>query len=208
MKKWSVLIVDDHPVVLEGLCHVINTMDEFYVAGTALDAENALIWLDNNSAEIVITDIHLPRLSGIELTSEIKKKYPHVHVLGMSTFSDRSYVSEMIKNGASGYLTKNSDGAEIKDTLHKIISGEWVISKFNQESPKPFIQASEGPILTRREKEVLKMIALGLTNKEIADKIYVSTTTVDSHRKNLLQKFSALNSASLIAQASKLRLLD
>lgn len=208
MKTFSVFIVDDHPIVLEGLCHVINAMDEFRVVGTALSGENALEWLEKNSVDIVITDIHLPRISGIELTAEIKKKHTDIHILGMSTFSDRSYVSEMIRNGASGYLTKNSDSEEIKNTLLKILKGEWVIGNFSNESPKPVIQTSEGPILTRREKEVLQMIALGLTNKEIADKIHVSTTTVDSHRKNLLQKFSALNSASLIAQASKLRLLD
>jgi two-component system, NarL family, nitrate/nitrite response regulator NarL len=208
MKKFSVFIVDDHPIVLEGLCHVINTMEEFYIIGTALSAEKALHWLSENAVDIVITDIHLPRMSGIELTAEIKKKHPHIHVLGMSTFSDRSYVSEMIRNGASGYLTKNSDSEEIKNTLLKILKGEWVIGNFSNESPKPVIQSNDGPLLTRREKEVLHLIAQGLTNKEIADKIHVSTTTVDSHRKNLLQKFSALNSAALIAQASKLHFLE
>jgi DNA-binding NarL/FixJ family response regulator len=125
----------------------------------------------------------------------------------MSTFHDPSYVSEIIAAGASGFLTKNSSAQDFETAIHKALNGETIISTLTpQQAPLTFTHHN-GPVLTRREKEVLQLIALGHTNKEIAEKLFVSLSTIDSHRKNILSKFEVMNVASLIAKAGKLGLL-
>lgn len=207
MMSLRILVVDDHPVVREGLKGLLQSMESVNEIYLAANAEDAIGYLEKETFELVITDIHMPGKSGVELARYIQKEYPSIKILAMSTFGDRSYVSEMIKNGASGFLSKNSDRDAIAETITRIMTGEVVIGKNLEETSRPAIIHSDQPLLTRREKEVLNLIAQGLTNKEIADKIFVSTTTVDSHRKNLLHKFNVMNTAALVAQAAKYQLL-
>ena len=207
MMSLRILVVDDHPVVREGLKGLLQSMESVNEIYLAANAEDAIGYLEKETFELVITDIHMPGKSGVELARYIQKEYPSIKILAMSTFGDRSYVSEMIKNGASGFLSKNSDRDAIAETITRIMTGEVVIGKNLEETSRPTIVHSDQPLLTRREKEVLNLIAQGLTNKEIADKIFVSTTTVDSHRKNLLHKFNVMNTAALVAQAAKYQLL-
>ncbi len=208
MKSISVLIVDDHPVVREGLKGLLQSIQDIASIAIAANTEEAVEFLQKSYFDLVITDVHMPGKSGIELAHHIQKEYPVTKILAMSTFGDRSYVSEMIKNGASGFLSKNSDKEIIEDAIIRIMGGEIVIGKNLEETIRPSMPQGEHPVLTRREREVLNFIAKGLTNKEIADKIFVSTTTVDSHRKNLLHKFNVMNTAALVAQAAKFQLLD
>lgn len=207
MMSLRILVVDDHPVVREGLKGLLQSIEPVNEIYLAANAEDAIGYLEKETFELVITDIHMPGKSGVELARYIQKEYPSIKILAMSTFGDRSYVSEMIKNGASGFLSKNSDRDAIAETITRIMTGEVVIGKNLEETSRPAIERSDQPLLTRREKEVLNLIAQGLTNKEIADKIFVSTTTVDSHRKNLLHKFNVMNTAALVAQAAKYQLL-
>lgn len=208
MIAYRMLIVDDHPMVREGLKALLLTIASNSTVDFAADAEEAITRLTNQSYDLLITDIHLPGKTGIELAQYVHKTLPHLKILAMSTFGDRSYVSEMIKNGASGFLSKNSDQETIQEAIERIMKGEIFIGKNLEENIRPIVSPSDQPILTRREKEVLQLIAQGLTNKEIADKIFVSTSTVDSHRKNLLHKFNVMNTAALVAHAAKHRLLD
>jgi DNA-binding NarL/FixJ family response regulator len=208
MIALRILIVDDHPVVREGLKGLLHSIHISSDIALAANAEEAMELLKKTVFELVITDIHMPGKSGVELAHFIQKEFPSTKVLAMSTFGDRAYVSEMIKNGASGYLSKNSDGETIKDAITRIMNNEVVIGKNLEDTARPIVTHADQPLLTRREKEVLNLIAQGLTNKEIADKIFVSTTTVDSHRKNLLHKFNVMNTAALVAQAAKYQLLD
>jgi DNA-binding NarL/FixJ family response regulator len=208
MISLTVLIVDDHPVVREGLRSLLKSIEAVAEISVAANAEEALEEMRKKYFDLLVTDIHMPGKSGIDLAQTIQKDYPSTKVLAMSTFGDRSYVSEMIKNGASGFLSKNSDKETIEDAIMRIMNDEIVIGKNLEETLRPSISHGEHPVLTRREKEVLNFIAQGLTNKEIADKIFVSTTTVDSHRKNLLHKFNVMNTAALVAQAAKFQLLD
>lgn len=208
MIALRMLIVDDHPVVREGMKALLHIITSHSTIDLAANAEEAIILLQEKTFDLLITDIHLPGKSGIELAQYAHKTLPHLKILAMSTFGDRSYVSEMIKNGAGGFLSKNSDQETIKEAIERIMRGEIFIGKNLEENIRPIVSQSDQPILTRREKEVLQLIAQGLTNKEIADKIFVSTSTVDSHRKNLLHKFNVMNTAALVAHAAKHRLLD
>lgn len=201
-----IFIVDDHPLVVEGLKSVLADCEGISVAGTASNAFEAMEFLKNNDVDVAFLDINLPDVSGIDLCLKIKERYPNVKCLALSTFNQRSYISRMIRNGAVGYLIKNSTKEEILTAIHQVQAGGYYMNvNLNEtpsaDTPKPL------PFLTRREKEVLTLIAEGLTNAQIADKIFVSVTTVNTHRKNLLMKFEVTNTANLIKLAAQHQLI-
>lgn len=201
-----IFIVDDHPLVVEGLKSVLSDCEGISVAGTASNAFEAMEFLRNHDVDVAFLDINLPDVSGIELCLKIKERYPHIKCLALSTFNQRSYISRMIQNGAVGYLIKNSTKDEILEAIHQVQAGGYYMNvNLNEtpaaDKPKPL------PFLTRREKEVLILIAEGLTNGQIADKIFVSVTTVNTHRKNLLMKFEVTNTANLIKLAAQHQLI-
>ena len=207
-EKINILIVDDHPMVLEGMQAILKNFPRVHLSGKAASAMEAIKFLKENNVDIVITDINLPEISGIDLCKKIKKEFPAIKVIAMSTFQDKSYISSMIQNGASAYLSKSSSPEEIEKAIDAAINNQMIISVNNHSGNHSSAnQDLSTPILTRREKEVLELISEGMTNKEIADKIFVSQSTVDSHRKNLLAKFNVLNTASLITAANKKGLL-
>ena len=132
-----------------------------------------------------------------ELCEKIKKEFPAVHVLALSTFKQRSYVSEMIKNGASGYLLKSAGKEEIEEAIQTVLTGKMYFSiDINKNTTES--SANEPPTLTRREKEILQLIVDEFTNQEIAEKLFLSLRTVENHRNNLLQKLDVKNTAGLV----------
>lgn len=208
MKKINILVVDDHPMVLEGMKALLSNFDYITVSGTATNAYDAMAMLKAQPVDIVIADINLPEISGIELTAKIKKEFPGIKILAMSTFKERSYISQMIKNGASGYLVKSASKEEIEAAILSANEGKLYLSlDINSIELNPEV-ASDVPVVSRREKEVLQLIVDGLTNPQIAEKLFISLHTVDSHRKNLLAKFNVNNTASLIRVAIKNNLVE
>src|SRR5690349_20522857 len=131
-------------------------------------------------------DINLPDMNGIDLCKEIRTKYPGIKVLGLSTFNQGSYITKMMENGASGYVLKNADRHELMHAIREVYKGNRYLSEEAGQVLRTQEDKANLPALTRREKEVLELIAEGLTNPEIASKLYISLSTVDSHRKNLL----------------------
>jgi two-component system nitrate/nitrite response regulator NarL len=208
MEKIHVLIVDDHPMVLEGMKALLSNFTYITVAGTASDAFEAMRMLKANPVDIVIVDINLPEVSGIELTARIKKEFPAIKVLAMSTFKERSYISQMIKNGASGYLVKSASKEEIEAAILSANEGKLYLSLDINATDLTSDMTPDVPVVSRREKEVLQLIVDGLTNPQIAEKLFISLHTVDSHRKNLLAKFNVNNTASLIRIAIKYNLVN
>ena len=208
MKRINILIVDDHPMVIEGMKALLSNFDYIKIAGTATNAFEAMDKLKNFPVDIVIADINLPEVSGIDLTARIKKEYPGTKVLAMSTFKERSYISQMIKNGASGYLVKSASKEEIEAAILSANEGKLYLSLDINSIDLNSEVASEIPVVSRREKEVLQLIVDGFTNPQIADKLFISLHTVDSHRKNLLAKFNVNNTASLIRVAIKNNLVE
>ena len=207
MDKIKVIVVDDHPMVIEGMRAMLQQIDFLELCATANNAFMALEKLREQQPDLVITDINLPEVSGIELTAKLKKEYPAIKVIGMSTFNERSYISQMIQSGADGFLVKSASKEEIEKAISLVIDGQMYLSvdvnMNNQEKKK----LENQPVLTRREKEILHLIADGLTNPQIAEKLFISMNTVDTHRKNLLAKFEVNNAAGLIKLAAKYGLI-
>lgn len=201
-----ILIVDDHPLVLEGLKSLLADVEEVQVVGTATNAIDAIAFLKNNEVDIAFLDINLPDISGIDLCKKVKDQFPEVKTLALSTFNERAYVSRMIQNGASGYLIKSSGKEDILEAIAQVQAGGYFMNvQFDQVTPATAPKTV--PFLTRREKEVLVLIAEGLTNPQIAEQLFISVTTVNSHRQNLLIKFEVSNTASLIKLAAGLGLI-
>lgn len=203
--KQKIFIVDDHPLVIEGFKTLLKQNENVIVVGSAENAFEAMDFLKKNEVNIAFLDINLPDISGIELCKKIKTEFPAVQCLALSTFNDRAYVSKMIENGASGYLLKNSSKEEIFLAIEEVAIGNMFFNvDYQKQNTSKYDQA---PIITRREKEVLIEIAEGLTNQQIADKLFISITTVSSHRQNLMLKLDANNTASLIKMARKFDLI-
>jgi DNA-binding NarL/FixJ family response regulator len=205
-----VLIIDDHPLIVAGMQKMLASIAEIEIAGAAGSAFEALKTLKTVPVDIALLDINLPDINGIELCKKIKKEFPAVKVLAISTYCDRSYVSRMIENGALGYLAKSADADEILKAIRTASEGRLYLSLSTEhllQSPAVMTPPGSPPALTRREKEVLQLIAEGLTNPQIAEKLFISPLTVDSHRKNLLTKLNVNNTAALVRLAVEQRLL-
>lgn len=191
-----VFIVDDHPMVIEGLSAMLRDQPKIELAGFATTAASCQGFFVNQTADVVLMDINLPDKSGIELCALIKAKSPTTRIIALSNFDQLSYVERMKENGAAGYLLKNTPLAELLQAIEAVSKGlTWwnYLENFTNQ-----LEAKNVLLLTRREKEVLNLIAEGLTNIEIADKLFVSASTIDSHRKNLIAKLNVKNTAALV----------
>ncbi|MGN6246969.1 MAG: response regulator [Ginsengibacter sp.] len=200
-----VFIIDDHPMVVEGLQSLLNRLENIEVSGSVSNAFDAIPFIEKNIPDVILLDINLPEISGIELCKKIHQQFPSIKILGISTFSERSYISRMIENGASGYLIKSASAEEIAEAIQTVMHGKMYLSVAMEHMMKPLsvLPSDDLPALTKREKEVLQLISEGLTNNQIAEKLFISPLTVDSHRKNLLTKLNVNNTASLIKLAVK-----
>jgi DNA-binding NarL/FixJ family response regulator len=195
-----IFIVDDHQLVIEGLNTVLQKETNFKLAGNATNAIDCIF--KTNTCDVILMDISLPDNSGIDLCREIKFQYPGIAVIALSTFAEGSYIQQMIDAGASGYLLKNADKQEIIEGIKTVAKGN---TYFSFEAGKIYKAIKEKqtqtPVLSKREKEVLRLIGNGLTNTAIAEKLFISVDTVDTHRKNLYTKLKVNNTALLIRKA-------
>ncbi len=202
----KVFIIDDHYMIVEGIRSLLQHEKDMEWMGHAMTAASCLSFLQQQQPDVILMDINLPDKSGIDLCKEVKEKYPAIHILGLSSFNQQSFIQKMVENGASGYILKNATREELTEAIETVMEGRKFLSLEAAVTMKKN-EDSKIPVITRREKEVLALIAEGLTNHEIAEKIFVSTTTVDTHRKNLLAKFDTRNTASLIRMASQMKLI-
>lgn len=207
-EKIKVVVVDDHPLVVEGLRSSMmgdNTIEVVNCFGTAADLFK---FLKTNVAHVLILDINLPDINGVEICAMVTKKYPHIKVLGLSTYNDPSTIKQMVKNGAKGYLLKNITSKELTKAIHEIHNG---LSYFSGEIQKiladSIFEHTHTPKLTRREKEILRLVADGITTPKIAEKLVISPLTVETHRRNLVHKMGVTNSAQLIKMAIEYKLI-
>ncbi|RDC55291.1 DNA-binding response regulator [Pedobacter chinensis] len=203
MDKIKVLVVDDHPMVLEGMQAMLSQIDFVFIAGLARNAYQAMELIKADMPDILITDISMPEIGGVELAAKLRKEYPVIKIIAMSTFNERSLISQMVQQGASGYLLKSASREQIEEAIITVNGNKLYMSLELELSKKEQDEMGKVPMLTSREKEVLSLIAEGFTNSQIAEKLFVSPYTVDSHRKNLLTKFDVNNTAGLIKLAAK-----
>ena len=196
----KVFIVDDHYMVIEGIRSLLQNEKNVEWTGHAMNANSCHAFLRQQQPDIILMDINLPDKSGIDLCKEVKEAYPRIFIIGLSTFNQQSFIQKMMDNGASGYVLKNATQQELMEAIEIVVKGKTYLSDEVSRSLRKN-ENDPTPVLTRREKEVLELIAGGLTNNEIAEKIFISPSTVDTHRKNLLAKLEARNTAELVKLA-------
>ena len=209
----QLLIVDDHPIVIQGIENAITKESNIEVAGTALNAEQAIKWLTAHHADVILLDIALPDMDGIDLCKYIHKNFPAAKIIGLTTFGQVSFITSMLRNGAKGYLYKNTSEEELVNAIKTVHEGqqylsrevnEKLIAKAARTLPK---RESFIPKLTRREKEILDLIIAENTTQEIADLLHLSVSTIETHRMNLCAKLGARNMAGMVKNAIKLGLV-
>ncbi|WP_157208539.1 response regulator [Mariniflexile maritimum] len=202
----KIFIVDDHYMIIEGIRSLLQFQKGIEWMGHAMNASSCMAFLKQHEPDVILMDISLPDKNGIDLCKEVKTKYPETHIIGLSSFNQHSFIQKMLDNGASGYVLKNATLEELLNAIEKVVHGKIFLSPEAEltleKNENPII-----PVITRREKEVLLLIANGMTNNDIALKLFISTTTVETHRKNLLTKFEVKNTASLIRMATQLQLI-
>jgi DNA-binding NarL/FixJ family response regulator len=198
----KIYIVEDHSVVIEGIYSLLQNEKGIEVCGYAINAKNCIDYFVNHTADVILMDIGLPDMSGIDLCAIIKKKYPGIMVIALSTFNQGTYIKKMMEAGASGYLLKNTSKVEILEAIKTVTDGKTYLSfEVGKELQLSKEEDNNIPLLTKREKEILILIAEGLTNQQIKEKLFISIDTVDSHRKNLHTKLHVKNTAMLIRYA-------
>ncbi|MDZ4846638.1 MAG: response regulator transcription factor [Chitinophagales bacterium] len=218
MSDLKILIADDHPFFRDGIHQLLVGQSGIGEIGEAANGRDVLQQLSKKFYDLVIMDIKMPQMSGIEATREIHKKYPAIKVLAISMFDEQPYIVKMLKAGAKGYLLKNSTKDELLKAISQIMMGENYFSKEVSDimvsqivSGKPVENGYDDEpelTLTKREIEIIKMIAAELTNVDIGESLNISPRTVDTHRRNLLQKLKVRNTAGLVKYAIKNELLD
>lgn len=214
MEKINIYIVDDHKLFREGLKLLLKNLQEVNEIWEASNGEEFLKGIEEKQPDLVLMDIEMPGINGIEATDKALAKFPEMKVIALSMYGDEEYFHKMIDAGASGFLLKNSDFSEVKRAVTNVIQGNnyfteellyKLVNKFRTKQQEP----EETKIsLSDREKEVLLLICKGLSNQEIADQLFISKRTVDHHRASLLTKSNTNNAASLVLYAVKHKLIE
>jgi DNA-binding NarL/FixJ family response regulator len=211
MEKIRIIITDDHQLFRNGLKILLNAFQEFEVTGEASNGEEFLRIIKNTPADVVLMDINMPEMDGIEATRRGLKLCPALDIIALSMYGEEEYYYKMVDAGAKGFLLKDSDISEVKEAILTVRKGG---SYFSQELLYHVIQKikhreneSKSANLSKREKEILLKICEGLSNQEIAETLFISKRTVDKHRANLLGKTNSKNTASLILFAIRNKLI-
>lgn len=207
-----ILIVDDHPLVGEGVSTMIGSSGYLSVIGICKTGAAALEQIREQEPDVVLLDINLPDTDGMELCKTIRGFNKTTHIIGLTSTNEAGIISSFLANGGNGYLLKNMEREELVKAIDEVMNGAIYLSKAaNQKILEQFNSVqhaiSAKPILTRREKEILALLYDGLTGPQIADKLFLSPFTVETHRKNLMQKLNVKTTQQLLKLAMELRLL-
>lgn len=206
MEKLKLIIADDHTMFLQGIVSLIEHESGIKIIGKAVNGIEVLNILKIQSADMVILDISMPEMDGIELSKILKKEYPLIKIIIVSTHSNAKIISRLIRIGVNGYLLKNAEKAELLEAIYSVADSQNYFSKDVEEqyfnnSQKIEKQISNITELSSREKEILVLIAQEYNTAEIAEKTFISFNTVNTHRRNLLSKLNAKNTAGLVKYA-------
>ena len=211
--KHKVLLVDDHKLFRKGLRMLIDTLSRFEVSGEASSGVEFLNILDHGCPDIVMLDIAMPEMDGIEAARQALIKYPDLKIITLSMFGEQDYYFKMVDAGVKGFLLKNSDFTEVRMALETVVEGgnyfsrELLMNLVNSLKNSPEELTPDSP-LSDREKEIILLICKGMSTQEIADSLCLSKRTVDSHRANILLKTGCRNTASLVVYAIKEKLVE
>lgn len=209
MKAIEILVIDDHPIVLDGIRTMLKDDVDFRIIGTAKNAAEALSFLEENVPDVILLDISLPDIDGLQLCQQIRTTNKKSKIIGLTSFNEAGMISSLLQRGGNGYVLKNMERSELIRAMHTVLKGKIFLSDAANESilaqfHNPNAAANEGPLITRREKEILLLLADGLKGPEIADKLFLSPLTVETHRKNLCKKLNA-NSVQMLLKIARER---
>jgi DNA-binding NarL/FixJ family response regulator len=215
MNKIRILIADDHKIFRDGIRALLDKEKHISVVGDVANASEVIDFLEKNEADVILMDIDMGETDGIDATFILKKKYPEVNVLALSMYGEHNYILKMIEAGANGYILKNAGKEELLTAINSVAAGGTYFSRevslrlFENINKlhKTTSGNSEIP-LTNREIEILKLIAQEYSNAEIADKLFISIRTVDTHRRNLIAKLDVKNTAGLVKYAFRKGLIE
>lgn len=204
----SILIVDDHAMMVDGIVSLIEKIDGFECVGTASNGVEAIRFIEKTIPSVVITDVNMPEMNGIELTEKLKATNPEIKILVLTMYNEGEIVKEIVNAGANGCILKNTGKDELKNALESVINGGTF---FSQEVVQTMMTSlkNEGtkdanlnsPELTEREKEIVTLIAKEQSSAEIADQLFISIRTVETHRKNIIKKTGVKNVVGLVKLA-------
>ncbi len=215
-KETRVILVDDHRMFRDGLKFVLSQIDFVNVVAEASDGQEFLQILESQEVDLVLMDISMPRLNGIDATARAMQLVPDLKVIALSMYCDEEYYYKMIEAGVKGFILKESGKEELEKAIHEVVNGgnyfsqkllTDIILNMNKQSGQKQVKKDEVNI-TRRELEVLKLICAGMTNMEIADKLFISMRTVEGHKTSLINKTGVKNSISLVLYAIKNGLIE
>ncbi|PKB17162.1 response regulator transcription factor [Flavobacterium sp. 5] len=213
MEKIKIIIADDHTMFLQGIVSLLENEENITILGKAENGNAVFKIMENAIPDIILLDISMPEMDGIEVTKIIKQKYPSIKILIVSTHSNIQIIAKLIRMGADGYLLKNAEKQELLHAIHTIKKGETyfckeVLDKNDDNNSKIKNNTFFITELSSREKEILILIAQEFTGSEIAEKTFISLNTVNTHRRNLISKLNVKNTAGLVKYAIEYGLLD
>ncbi len=213
MRQIKILLVDDHQIIIDGIKSLLDNVENVKVAGEANNGLEAINALKVLTVDIVLMDIDMPKMNGIDATKYIKEKFKDTKVIILSVHCEQAMIKNLVEIGTDGYLLKNSSKEELLDAIYKVandekyFSSEVTLSLLNPEKneSKSFKHTID---FTNRELDVLKLLVDGYTNKQVGEKLFISHRTVDTHRTNIMKKVGVNNVAGLISFAIKTRLVE
>lgn len=207
------IIVDDHQIFLDGLKEVFKAFNDITIVGEANNGVDLIDLLSKTTCDVVLMDVNMPKMDGVEATKYVKQNYPDIKILMLTMHDSKAYIEKLLKAGADGYVLKNTAKGELQLAIETVCSDQNYYSPMvtqtimNSVRQKEATNANYGEVeLTDREKDVLKLIAKELTTHEIAEKLFISHHTVESHRKNLIAKLGVRSLAGLVKYAVKMGL--
>jgi len=204
-KPIRVLVVDDHAIVREGICSLLARRKDIEVVGEAADGKRAIDAVVQFDPDVVLMDIQMPGLNGLEATREIHKRFPSTRILVLTQHESKEYVVPLLRAGAVGYITKTARATELIGAIRAVYEqGAYLPPRITQTLVDALVEtpdATEQPLLTERELEVLRLVVEGLSSREIAERLNISVKTVDTHRANIMDKVGAHNTAELTKYA-------
>ena len=202
-----ILIVDDHPLVRDGIQTMLRDESSIQIVGASKTAAEALAFLVTEEPDIILLDISLPDMNGLELCERIRKGHKKVKIIGLTSTNEAGIITGLLQRGGNGYVLKNMERAELLTAIQTVLNGKVYLSEAANDKVLEQFQNFKGvqddiPLLTRREREILQLLSDGLNGPQIAEKLFLSPLTIETHRKNLLRKFHA-NSVQLLLKTAR-----